>query len=502
MRNVLTRSLTLAALTGTVLALGGCPSRDVSAVDPTQSKVQTTEVPISVNRDIDILWVIDNSGSMGQEQSSLATNFPRFIEVLDGIEGGRPNLHMAIVSSDVGTGQYPSPGNPGDPNYCGGDGDNGVFQLGSSDSACPALNDSSRYISDVSDGNGGRITNYTGNLQDQFSCMAQLGTGGCGFEQHLESMRRGLMNTSENNGFLRPSAYLAVITIQDEDDGSAKDDKIFDNSDSSFGQYSSFRQFEYGDECDDQANIRQLGAKTNCHPQTGSQYIEDPKVYADFLKGLKDDPSKVIVATIAGPATPDVVEQQPYGNTDQIWIAPSCVVCQDGSTTPDDNTCNLSPHPDQVPGKTIALTAAAPAIRMQSFIDEFPARGTFQTICNYNPQLGTVDMTPALQQIASLLKKVIGSPCVEGNLALDADGQPDCDVADVENYKTDNEVQHPLEECDASLSNTPCFHFVSNPDKCNSATEPTHLELTVERGGTPTARQQHRGGPLPGAVTP
>lgn len=481
MRNVLSRSLTLAALTGSVLALGGCPSRDVSAVDPTQSKVQTTEVPISVNRDIDILWVIDNSGSMGQEQAALAANFPRFIDVLDGIEGGRPNLHMAIVSSDVGTGQFPN-GTPG-MGGCTSDGDNGVFQLGPG--ACPALNDGARYISDVSDGNGGRITNYTGTLQDQFSCMAQLGTGGCGFEQHLESMRRSLMNTSENSGFLRPSAYLAVITIQDEDDGSATDTKIFDPSDSSFGDYASFRQFEYGVECDDQANIRQLGAKTNCHPQTNSQYIEDPKTYADFLKGLKDDPSKVIVATISGPATPDIVEKQPYGDTDQIWIAPSCVVCQDGSTTPDDQNCNLNPHPEQVPGKTIALTAAAPAVRMQSFIDEFPARGTFQTICNYNPDLQTVDMTPALQQIASLLKKVIGSPCVEGNLALDANGQPDCDVADVENYKTDNEIQHPLEECNGSNSNTPCFHFVSNPDKCNSATEPTHLELVVERGGQP-----------------
>ncbi len=32
---------------------------------------------------MDVLFVIDNSGSMGQEQTNLIANFPQFINVLD-----------------------------------------------------------------------------------------------------------------------------------------------------------------------------------------------------------------------------------------------------------------------------------------------------------------------------------------------------------------------------------------------------------------------------------
>ena len=115
---------------GLLLAVGaltGCPSRDVSAVDPAPSKEQQKEIPVNLNRNIDILWVIDNSGSMEQEQRSLANNFPEFARVLEGIEGGLPNIHMAVVSSNVGTQPYDAT------DECQGEGDNGEFQVG----ACP-----------------------------------------------------------------------------------------------------------------------------------------------------------------------------------------------------------------------------------------------------------------------------------------------------------------------------------------------------------------------------
>src|SRR5687767_5260032 len=91
MRTVLRSSLLLS-----IGVLAACPSRDVSRVDPNQSKEQQKEIPISLNRNIDILFLIDDSGSMAQEQESLASNFVAFINVLKSIEGGLPNVHIGV----------------------------------------------------------------------------------------------------------------------------------------------------------------------------------------------------------------------------------------------------------------------------------------------------------------------------------------------------------------------------------------------------------------------
>ena len=91
----------LAALLGTAVQ-AGCPSRDVSKVDPRQATEQNKEIPINLSRDLDLLFVIDNSISMKQEQDSLSANFPDFIDILEGIEGGLPSLHLGVVSSDMG----------------------------------------------------------------------------------------------------------------------------------------------------------------------------------------------------------------------------------------------------------------------------------------------------------------------------------------------------------------------------------------------------------------
>ena len=110
------------------MAQTGCPTRNVSDLPTHQTKENVHEIPVSLNRDIDILFVIDNSGSMLQEQTSLTSQFPRFINVLETIEGGLPNVHLAVVSSDVGIGGY-TQGN------CNGTGDDGRFQ-NSARSAC------------------------------------------------------------------------------------------------------------------------------------------------------------------------------------------------------------------------------------------------------------------------------------------------------------------------------------------------------------------------------
>jgi hypothetical protein len=48
--------------------------------------------------------MIDNSRSMAEEQRTLRENFPLFMRELVAAAGGLPDLHLAVISSDVGAG--------------------------------------------------------------------------------------------------------------------------------------------------------------------------------------------------------------------------------------------------------------------------------------------------------------------------------------------------------------------------------------------------------------
>lgn len=441
--------LSLTTLAGSVLAvamLAGCPDRPVSKVDPTPVKEEFKDIPVEVNRDIDILFVVDNSGSMLEEQTSLAQNFVRFIEVLENIEGGLPNVHMGVVSTDVGAGPYAIPN-------CGRDGDNGVLQNTARGACSPPTG---AYIVDVAQDGGGRMQNYSGSLADTFACIARLGTDGCGFEQPLESIYRALNGSNPtNSGFLRPDAFLAVIIISDEDDCSTERSEMFDTSQTSIsdplGPLSSFRCFEFGVKCEPDDSPRQPGPRQNCTPRNDSEYMYSVDRYIQFLKGLKADPSQIIVAGIIGNATPVTVGL---------------------STTQGSNNPQLQPSCSSASGE------AAPGVRLKYFLDGFSQRNTSTTICNDN-------LADALVLVAELLSKVISNPCLAGNLDTDPDQegvQEECQVSDVRFPSTDLQQETIIPKCSSptpGAGELPCWHLVENAD-CTE-TE-TGLSLAVERG--------------------
>jgi hypothetical protein len=69
-------------------------------------------------------------------------------------------------------------------------------------------------------------------LQRDFTCIATLGTNGCGFEQPLAAMDKALTVHARpggpNEGFLRGDAALAIVVLSDENDCSTEDTTIFD----------------------------------------------------------------------------------------------------------------------------------------------------------------------------------------------------------------------------------------------------------------------------------
>lgn len=145
---------------------------------------------------VDILWVVDCSGSMGDEQDNLATNFESFIEqAVD----WNADLQIAVSSTDVVT--EPNPG---------------IFQCGG------------RILKNRGDGalsNDEMISEFTAE-----GCI-RLGTDcDSGRESGLEAGHAALsppLNQNQNAGFVREDAKLALIFVSDEEDQSISDVAFF-----------------------------------------------------------------------------------------------------------------------------------------------------------------------------------------------------------------------------------------------------------------------------------
>jgi len=282
---------------------------------------------------------------------------------------------------------------------------------------------------------GSRQTNYTGNLSDVFATMAKLGAGGCGFEQHLEAARHALNNNPANAGFIRPDAFLAVIFIADEDDCSIAKVGLLSAADTSLGPLQSFRCTRFGITCDiggqtpDQMN--QVGTKDQCHSNEASQFLAKTQTFVDFVKSLKSDVKQIIVAGILGNTEPFQTELRapPGGGTAIQALAHSCTYI---------DTAN---QPE----------VADPPVRIKFFLDQFPDRTTFSTICQQ-------DLSGGLQQIGQLLKVALGDPCIEGTLA-----QP---IECAASYRLKNGTETVIPQCDASQSNQPCWDIITDATKC------------------------------------
>ena len=451
------RQASLFAFVGLSALLAGCPDRTVSKVIPDQGRVEYKDIPVTVNRNIDILFLIDDSGSMADKQNNLATNFPNFINVLNTIQGGLPDVHIGVASSDMGTKGLDGAPGPGvgtvGQGGCANAGDDGKLQTSGAAVTGVFISDVKNTMPPPND----RTRNYTpatpAGLIQVFSQMARVGATGCGFEQHLHSMQRTLQNTTANPGFLRPDAFLAVIFIADEDDCSLQNASLLAAGDTGpLGPQQSFRCTRFGVTCavggatTDQMNT--VGAKDQCAPNDQSQYLAKVSAFVTNLKTLKTDPSKVIVAGIMGVTEPFAVELRSINGQNQPSLAHSC-------------TYN-SPTGPQV---------ADPPIRLKFFLDQFPNRSTFTTICQ-------PDLSGGLQQIAQLLKTALGNPCIEGKLKMPID----CSVSDVTNYLKPNQTEVVLPQCDASASNKPCWRITTDATKCP---ENDHFVLDVQRAQAP-----------------
>lgn len=144
-----------------------------------------------VQRKIDILWVIDNSGSMANSQANLAANFQSFISRFSQLNY---DFHMGVTTTDAYLAHH--------------------------------YNNNNR--SRLRDGVGSNLTGVriidrdTPNLTQTFITNMTQGINGNGDERAFSSFLHAL-NNPLNAGFLRPGAFLSIIIVSDEDDFSHMD---------------------------------------------------------------------------------------------------------------------------------------------------------------------------------------------------------------------------------------------------------------------------------------
>jgi hypothetical protein len=187
--------------------------------------------------------VIDNSGTMGEEQLNLAANFPLLIQKLQALTDseGMPlnaDVNLMVTTSDVGhpqctpfqpDGYEPAQGAPNNEPCINrledftGLGSNAPEFPEACTNGCPVpVKPADPFIHF-----DGTTTNIPGNnVEGALSCIGPQGINGCGYEAQLEAMLQALnpgaaWNTAAKS-FLRPGATLAVVLVTDETDCSVR----------------------------------------------------------------------------------------------------------------------------------------------------------------------------------------------------------------------------------------------------------------------------------------
>lgn len=153
--------------------------------EPVLSRVELKLQPVITRPAFDVLFVIDNSPSMADEQTRLIASYPRFIDILMNYGLGTPDVHVGVVSTD------------------------------------PADQGRVTWLVDIANNDESRTKSYSGSLADAFTRMATLGTGG-NEPQALEALALALEDPA-NDGFMRRDATLVAVVITDDDDRSDGD---------------------------------------------------------------------------------------------------------------------------------------------------------------------------------------------------------------------------------------------------------------------------------------
>jgi hypothetical protein len=393
---------------------------------------------------VDLLFMIDNSDSMGEEQSKLRDQIPHLVTVLtSGVRDDDPShnfpavkdIHLGVVTSDMGL-----PGVDGIVN-CQGLGQDGIMQnhpaatFGSCQASYPP------FLSF-----NASLGSQPAQAAADFQCLTVVGTGGCGYEHQLEAPLKALWPSVdpmanltggknrilflpdpttgkgalghgdvENAGFLRNDpvsglSLIAIILLTDEDDCSAADTRPFTPP-------------MYLDPNDP---LVMEGMQVRCHYNRTALYPTERYVLG--FKALRPgNENTVFFAAIAGvPA--DLVDANVVAATnwsdaaqrDQFYDTilkdqrmQETVLTQG---TPDVSDDKLQHSCNAANGGT-----ADPPNRIVQVARGFGANGMVQSICQD-------DYAPALDTLSARMASELGARCLPQGISRNKQGLTSCDV--------------------------------------------------------------------------
>lgn len=224
--SVLARSSVLAtslAVLSFAVVATGCMERRTTPVRPRLGLNQEVRVGGSGFRNVDLLLVVDDSGSMAEEQENLAVQIPLLVHDLtsppdrneDGVAdwGAADRVRIAVVNTDLGLAGAPRPTGIGD--RCTGLGEDGAWASSEACGATPAL-----QVFDAA-------TDDADAFAARIGCLVEtLGLAGCGIEQQLGAAARGVERGSLE-GFPADDAIFAVLMLTDEEDCTLADPGAF-----------------------------------------------------------------------------------------------------------------------------------------------------------------------------------------------------------------------------------------------------------------------------------
>lgn len=192
------RNLMMSAVTIALFATGCSKSASFSLLSDSATFQQNSA---AINSKIDILFVIDNSGSMAASQQAMADNISRFFDKFD--EKGF-DYQIAVTTTEAWQAKF---------------------------SNSPAALALTKYRDGLTTHTGYfTVTPTTPDRKNTFITNMMQGTNGSGDERAFQSFEMAL-NSSQNNGlgFPRADAFFSMIILSDADDLSSLTSATLDN---------------------------------------------------------------------------------------------------------------------------------------------------------------------------------------------------------------------------------------------------------------------------------
>jgi len=440
------------AFLGMAALSSGCLDRELKALNPCLVSGVARKVAVTNVDFVDLLFVVDNSGSMRQEQGALREQFPKLITTLT--TGKKSNgetfppvkdMHLGVVSTDMGLAGIANnfPGCNTQRHINGGD-DGVLLHPGNTGPGCAAMYPP--FLSFI------QTKDDPAKLATDFGCISNLGTTGCGFEQQLEAGLKALwpknykdadgnvyppeknpilfLSTTNdgrfghgdtpttqggNGGFLRNDpikglSLIAIVIVSDEEDCSSKNTGHFIST-------------------NDPANpLSKQGINLRCF--YNKQNLFEIDRYVKGFQGLRPGSEQLVIygaivgvpKELVSPEAREGVQWDDQASRDAYYdmILSDTRMVERPMNENVPSIANVSPSCNRT-DKLGERADAYPPVRMVQVAKAFGENAVVQSICQD-------DFGPAMDAIIDVIAKQLGAVCLPRPLVRKSDGFVGCNV--------------------------------------------------------------------------